>query len=216
MSSRWLRIGGPALMLLAAGCARKQAPAPAAPPPPPPAPQSLFVLLPDPEGKPGGIAVTNTAGTQSLAQPYQAVRVERSDTAPAPPFTMDQAEVRRVFGPALDVLPAAEVQFVLYFIEARDELTAASAAQLPAIFKVVRDRRSTAVSVTGHTDTTGDARSNYELGLKRAQRVAGMLIAQGLDSSQVFVASHGETDQAVKTARGVAEQRNRRVEVIVR
>jgi outer membrane protein OmpA-like peptidoglycan-associated protein len=46
--------------------------------------------------------------------------------------------------------------------------------------------------------------------------VADFLIARGLAQSDLFVASHGEADLLVKTPRGVAEQRNRRVEVIVR
>jgi outer membrane protein OmpA-like peptidoglycan-associated protein len=217
MTGKWLWIGGAALILLAAGCAKKQVQTPAPPPPaPPPAKQNVFVLLPDPEGRPGGITVSNSAGAQSLAQPNQAVRVERPDVSPSPPFTMDQAEVRRLFGAALDVLPPAEVQFTLYFQLSTDELTAESEALLPKIFDAVRERHSTAVSVTGHTDTTGDPQSNYQLGMKRAQRVAGILVARGLDQSYVFVASHGEADLAVKTPRGVAEQRNRRVEVIVR
>jgi peptidoglycan-associated lipoprotein len=205
------------LIILTAGCAPKRAQqAPAAPPAPAPAKQSVFVLLPDPDGKPGGITVSNSAGAQSLAQPYQAVRVERTGVPPSPPFTMEQTEVRRLFGAALDALPAREVQFTLYFVEGTDTLVAESQAQLPAIFDAIRERHSTAVSVTGHTDTTGDPASNYQLGLRRAQRVAGILVARGLVESDVFVESHGEADLLVKTLRGVSEQRNRRVEVIVR
>ena len=202
-------------MLFLASCAPKPVQTPPAPAPVA-AKQNVFVLLPEPEGKPGGITVGNSAGSQPLDQPYQAVRVERSDLAPSTPFTMDQAEVRRLFGAALDVLPDAEVQFTLYFREGTDVLTAESQSQLPAIFDAVRDRHSTAVSVTGHTDTTGDPTSNYQLGLKRAQSVADLLIARGLPAADVFVASHGEADLLVNTRHGVAEQRNRRVEVIVR
>ena len=213
MARKWLRIGGVPLILFAAGCASKHVPQASAPPP---AKQNVFVLLPDPEGKPGGIVVSNSAGAQSLVQPYQAVRVERSDLSPSPPFAIDQADAQRLFGAALDVLPAREAQFTLYFREGTDVLTPESEAQLPAILNTVRERRSTAVSVTGHTDTTGDPESNFQLGMKRAQRVAGILISHGLDPAHVFVASHGEANLAVKTPRGVAEQRNRRVEVIVR
>jgi outer membrane protein OmpA-like peptidoglycan-associated protein len=62
----------------------------------------------------------------------------------------------------------------------------------------------------------GDSQYNYELGMKRAQRVAGILLGQGVKESDLFVSSHGDSDLLVKTARGVAEARNRRVEVIVR
>lgn len=205
-------VGGLLLSLLACGCTKRVG----ALPPTPPRARHIFVLLPDPEGRPGGITVTNSAGSQSLTEPYQAVRVARGDIAPEPPFRMDETEVKRLFGEILAAEPAREAAFTLYFDEGTDQLTADSEAQLPAVFQAIQERRSTAISVTGHTDTTGTPDANYQLGLKRAQRVAGILIARGLAASDVFVASHGETDLVVKTPRGVAEQRNRRVEVIVR
>ena len=213
MVNKWLRTGGAIPMLFMAGCAPK-----IVLPPPAllPAKQNVFVLLPDPAGQPTAITVANPAGTQSLEEPYRAVRVERPGLAPSTPFTMDQGEVGRLFGAALDVLPAPEVQFTLYFDEGKDVLTVESESQLPAIFDTVRDRHSTAVSVTGHTDTMGEPASNYQLGMRRAQRVADLLMARGLPASDVFVASHGEADLVVKTPRGVMEPRNRRVEVIVR
>jgi outer membrane protein OmpA-like peptidoglycan-associated protein len=153
---------------------------------------------------------------QSLDQPYQAVTVERSDLLPGAPFKMDPMEVQRLFGPTIGILPEREVQFVLYFVENQDVLIPESEAQLPTIITTIRERRSTAVSVTGHTDMTGSSEANYKLGLKRAERVAEILIKQGMDPANLFVFSHGETDPVVKTPRGIAEQKNRRVEVTVR
>lgn len=59
MVSKWFRIGVAIPIFFMAGCAPKPVPAP---PPPPPAKQNLFVLLPDPDGKPSGITVSNSAG----------------------------------------------------------------------------------------------------------------------------------------------------------
>jgi OOP family OmpA-OmpF porin len=175
----------------------------------------VVVLLPDPDGKPGGITVTNAAGSQTLSQPYQAVHVGR-DTSPTPPVAMDEAEVRRVFGDVLDALPKPEVVFTLYFGGDSDALLPESQAQMPAILDAIRERHSTAISVVGHTDMTASTDYNFKLGLRRAQSVADILHAQGVELSDIFVSSHGETDPVVKTARGVAERRNRRVEMIVR
>jgi len=213
MATNWFRAGALSLALFFTACAPKRA---AAPPAPPPAKQNVFVLLPEPEGESSGIVVRNQGGAQDLSQPYQAVRVERNDVSPSAPFTLDQAEVRRLFGAAMDVLPAPEVQFLLYFDEGRDVLNAESEALIPTILNAVRERHSTAITVTGHTDTTADPQFNYQLGLRRAQRVAGILRGQGVNASDLFVSSHGDADLLVKTARGVAEARNRRVEVIVR
>jgi len=144
------------------------------------------------------------------------VRVEREAVQPGAPFILGQDAVRRLFGAALDILPPPEIQFVLYFDEASDDLNAASLAQLPAILRTIQERRSTAVTLMGHTDTTGDPQSNYRLGMSRAQKAADYLRARGVDASSLIVDSHGESELVVKTPRGRAERLNRRVEVIVR
>jgi len=200
------------ITLFFTACARKHVAAP----PAPVAKQNVFALLPEPEGQSSGITVRNQAGAQDLTSPYQAVRVERNDVSPSAPFTLDQAEVRRLFGAALDVLPVPEVQFVLHYDQDRDVPTAESEALLPAILQAIRDRNSTSITVTGHTDTMGVPDFNYQLGLRRAQGVAAILQSQGVNDSDLFVSSHGEADLLVKTGRGVPEPRNRRVEVIVR
>jgi outer membrane protein OmpA-like peptidoglycan-associated protein len=151
-----------------------------------------------------------------LEQPYQAVHLERADVAPSAPFTINQQEVRRTFGSLLDALPPAEVSFLLYFSQASDSLTAESRGTLPRIFEAIRERHSTAISVIGHTDTTGSAQTNYQLGLRRAQAVVEILRQQGAADADFTVESHGDADLLVKTGPGVDEPRNRRVEVIVR
>lgn len=214
MANRGLIAGASVVMLFGAGCAPKRAAAP--PPIPAPARQNVFALLPEPEGTATGIVVRNQAGSRELTQPYEAVRVERRDVAPGSAFTIDQPEVRRLFGAAIDALPAPEVEFVLHFEEGRDVLNAESVALIPQILAAIRERHSTAISVTGHTDTVDTPQVNYQLGLRRARNVAAILQGQGVDASDLFYSSHGDADLLVKTDRGVAEAKNRRVEVIVR
>jgi outer membrane protein OmpA-like peptidoglycan-associated protein len=142
--------------------------------------------------------------------------VESASIAPTPPFAMDQAEVRRVFRAVLDILPAAEVAFTLYFDVDSNALTPESQAKLQDILSTIRERRSTAISLVGHTDTTGNPQLNEALGLRRAETAAEILRKQGVDNSALSVESHGDADLAVKTGRNVDEPLNRRVEVIVR
>lgn len=180
------------------------------------APQSLVVLLPEPGGKLSGLTITNSAGMQTLDRPNQAVRIQRADVSPGAPFMMGADEVRQVFGPLLDALPAPEMSILLYFGLNSDTLTAESQAELPRILEAVRQRHSTSISVIGHTDTTGNSQSNYQLGLRRAQSVIDILRAQGAKESDLTAESHGDADLLIKTGAGVDEPRNRRVEVIVR
>jgi OOP family OmpA-OmpF porin len=203
-----------AMLLACAACVPKPAPAP--PPPAPVVKQSIFVLLPEPDGKTSSITVTTASGTQTLADPYQAMRVIGAGAAVSAPYAMDQAEVRRVFGAVLDTIPAEQVEFKLYFGENSDTLLPESQAQMPAILEAIRQRHSTAITVIGHTDTTAARDFNYKLGLRRAENVAAILRAQGVNNDDLFIDSHGDTDLAFKTGPGVADRRNRRVEVTVR
>jgi len=213
MATPWTRTAAAFLILFAAACAPKRT---AAPPPPPPAKQNIFALLPEPQGESSGIVVKNQAGSQDLIQPYQATRVERADVAPTAPFVLDPADVRRLFGAAIDALPEPEIAFVLHFNENQDVLNAESLALMPAILKAIQDRHSTAITITGHTDTTNTSQYNYALGMRRAQTVQRILEGQGVNASDMFVSSHGDADLLEKTARDVPNAQNRRVEVIVR
>jgi len=207
-------------LVLMAACARKLPPP--APVPPPPAPvaapapkQNLIVLLPDPEGKVGKVTVTNQGGTTRLDRAYAAARVENASTAPES-VVMDDARARQLFGGVLDTLPLAQAQFQLYFQQATDQLVPESAAMLADVIRTIRQRRSTDVSIVGHTDTTGDAKLNYELGLRRARAVAELLAKAGADPAGLNITSHGEANPLVKTGDSVVEPKNRRVEIVVR
>lgn len=218
---RRTRIAVVALLMAAAGCRKTPPPAPPPVPAPAPAPapapqvkRNVVVLLPDDGGSVGRIVVTNAAGRQELTEAYAAVAMAGS-AAPVG-FKMTESEVRQQFGAVLDSLPAPERVFALYFETAREVLTAESTRAIPEVARAIQERRSTDVSIIGHTDTTGDATSNFALGMRRAQRVAEILRSSGIDASILTVASHGEANPVVRTADNVSEPKNRRVEVIVR
>ncbi|MBZ5562879.1 MAG: OmpA family protein [Acidobacteriia bacterium] len=201
--------------LLAAGCAAPKR-APIQPVPQPPSTQNLIVLLPNDDGTVGKVTVTNSGVTRELDEAYSGLRVERSDAPPGTPFKVDQTEVNRVFGSSLNIVPSAEVSFTLYFLLDSTTMTPESEALLPDIFKAIHERHSTDIEVIGHTDSTGTSESNLELGMRRAQAVAEVLRSMGMNTADMFVASHGENDPLVQTPKGVPEPKNRRVEVVVR
>ena len=71
------------------------------------------------------------------------------------------------------------------------------------------------VDVYGYTDTTGSTELNQRLSEQRAQAVANYLIGQGVSSSRIRWQGYGEQYEhlKVKTADGVNEPMNRRVEI---
>jgi outer membrane protein OmpA-like peptidoglycan-associated protein len=87
---------------------------------------------------------------------------------------------------------------------------------IPEVIRTIRERHSSDVSIVGHTDTMGNREYNYRLSLRRAQAVRQLLVDAGVDPSSFQITSHGKDNPLVPTGDGVAEPRNRRVEITVR
>jgi outer membrane protein OmpA-like peptidoglycan-associated protein len=72
------------------------------------------------------------------------------------------------------------------------------------------------VTVIGHTDLVGSDQYNDALSTQRAQRVRDELVHAGMAGQHVEIASRGKREPLYRTPEGVAEPRNRRVEINVR
>lgn len=196
-----------------AGCATP-APPPPAPVAPAPARGDLIVLLPGRQGT-GAVTVTEPDGRATvLDAPYAGAQRGPDGRLRAAPVSPE--EVRAVFGEVLAALPPPPVTFVLYFVEATEQLTPESAPLLDQVLAAVAARPAPEVIVVGHTDTAGSDAFNDALSLRRAERVRGLLVGRGLPAERVVATGRGERELQVPTADGVAEPRNRRVEITVR
>lgn len=196
-------------LVLTAACVPKKAQTPQ------PSSPSLVVLLPDPGKTTAGRAiVSNDKGMVDLDQAGAAVRVVPGEAPKA--TTLSQNDVQRIFGDALASLPPAPQHFVLYFRFDSEALTDESRRLVQDVLVAVKQRPDPEIVAIGHTDTTGVAAKNVELGLRRANAVRALLIDAGLPPAAVAVRSHGEGALLVHTADGVFEPRNRRVEITVR
>ena len=70
--------------------------------------------------------------------------------------------------------------------------------------------------IAGHTDSVGAEGYNYELGQKRAERVAGYLVGKdGIDPTQVRVVSYGASKPVADNSTSTGRRSNRRVEILV-
>ena len=173
------------------------------------------MLLPDSDTRTTGVAnVANPAGSLDLTGDRDAAVVAPNR---APVLTkLSEADVQRIFGDALSALPPAPRNFMLYFRFESDALTEQSQALIPQVLAAVKEHAFQDVLVIGHTDTMGNQKTNYALGLKRATMVRNLLVKSGLNSANIEVTSVGELDPLVKTPDDTAEPRNRRVDVTVR
>jgi outer membrane protein OmpA-like peptidoglycan-associated protein len=70
--------------------------------------------------------------------------------------------------------------------------------------------------VAGHTDSVGSEDYNYELGQRRAEKVAGYLVGrEGVDPTQVRVVSYGATQPIADNSTPSGRRSNRSVEILV-
>ncbi|PPQ35031.1 OmpA family protein [Rhodopila globiformis] len=74
----------------------------------------------------------------------------------------------------------------------------------------------TRIEVNGYTDTSGTAKYNMGLSVRRAQAVANELVRDGVPKDVISIQGFGETHLLVPTGPGVREPQNRRVEIIIR
>ena len=72
----------------------------------------------------------------------------------------------------------------------------------------------TRIQVNGYKNTSGRADYNRALSLRRADKVAGELVPDGVPREGIVIRGYGETHLLVLTADGVREPQNRRVEII--
>ena len=177
----------------------------------------IVALLRDPESrKVGRVIVSSTLGVSvELKDKRTATRIVIGQ-APSVVFRFSEAQVQQLFGDALAALPPAPRHFLLYFANGSNQLAPTSARLFAEIPIFVKSRSVPDVTVAGHTDTTGTAQANIELGRSRASLIRDRLVAAGLDASLVSVASHGEADLLVRTPDDTPEPRNRFVDVSVR
>jgi outer membrane protein OmpA-like peptidoglycan-associated protein len=178
--------------------------------------KSTVVLVPDPDGNVGQLVVANEGGQRVLDKTNQSVQVTDQKAAPSGVTTLAAEKIRAIFSEALAAQPLPPAKFILYFLPDSNELTDESKTILPQIIQTIRERSSSDIVISGHTDMAGEKEYNFKLALGRAQATSEILVASGVVTASITVTSHGEGNPLVKTADGVEEPRNRRVEVVIK
>jgi outer membrane protein OmpA-like peptidoglycan-associated protein len=178
--------------------------------------RTTVVLVPDPEGHVGTVAVQTQGGEQLLSESGQAVIVKNEKVAPLPATKFGEEKIRAMFGKALDAEPPVPEKFILYFKIDSTELLPDSEILIPKIIDAIRQCASFDISVNGHSDRSGSDAYNLDLSLKRAGYIEDLIVKAGIDKHYITTTSHGEGNPVIPTPDGVAEPLNRRVEVIVR
>ncbi len=177
---------------------------------------SAVVLSQDPGGHVGKAEVATEGGKQLLEKQNDMTTVSGKTKTPSPVVTADRKYIDSTFGEVLAIEPPQPEKFILYFKSGGTDLVPESQTEINDIIASIKRRGAISVSVTGHCDSVGSVQLNDKLSLSRAEAVRDLLIKDGADPERLAVSSHGKGDPLVPTPDGVAEPRNRRVEVIVR
>lgn len=131
----------------------------------------------------------------------------------------DNEEVLKIGRPPVLRHPETEI-FNIYFGLGKTNLFDKDFAKISMITdRIMTFHKSTGrepeVYVEGHTDSSGSWKTNYEIAHRRARSVKELLIAEGVPLSWIHISDYSEQGLAIPTADGVAEERNRRVEITV-
>jgi outer membrane protein OmpA-like peptidoglycan-associated protein len=184
--------------LLSAGCATRS---------------GTVVLLPGKDGRDAAVDVRQGSETLVLDRPYAAADLTSSGPRPR---TMSEEQVQATFGAALAAQPGRPTTFTLYFVERTDQLTEESTRVIESVFAQIAAYPVPDIVVVGHSDRVGSDAANDALSRQRAETVRTALVRRGIAPESVVAIGRGEREPLVPTADGVAEPRNRRVEIVVR
>lgn len=177
--------------------------------------KTRVILLPDETGKTGTVIVKTQSSSTTLNEPYTYTNVE-DDKSTISINPIEKRKVEDEYRLLLGAEPEKPVYFTLYFEHDSIHLTKASLALIPEIVRTAKEREPSEISVIGHTDTKGTAEYNNKLSLQRAKTMAKILKESDLQLKNLSVTSHGENDPLILTKDGVSEQKNRRVEIMIR
>jgi OOP family OmpA-OmpF porin len=111
--------------------------------------------------------------------------------------------------------PAAPPSFMVFFDWDSSSLSEASLNVVRQASSAFKSKGSARIRATGHTDTSGPEAYNMALSLRRANAVKDALVRDGVPAAAITVIGRGEAGLLVKTADGVREPQNRRVEIVI-
>jgi outer membrane protein OmpA-like peptidoglycan-associated protein len=172
-----------------------------------------IILLPSKDGRKSSVVVRRATGEFELAAPYQSVELINGLEQKK---TYAEEDLQQRYGEVLEVQPARPFTYTLYFITGLTQLTMQSKEALNEVTQKIKSFPAAQVTVIGHTDRVGTDAENDVLSLKRANTVRDMLIQIGIRDGAIEVVGRGEREPLVRTADGVSEEKNRRVEIKLR
>ena len=140
---------------------------------------------------------------ESMLQPFQPVPEPVAEPVPEPMALPEPAEP----------MTPDEAMYLVFFDFDESVIGPGGQNILDTVAAEVQSRNLNAVSIVGHTDSSGPKTYNNKLAMRRANAVRDTLIERGIDPTLIRVEGRGEDELLVQTADGVREPANRRAQI---
>lgn len=102
------------------------------------------------------------------------------------------------------------------FEESGTALRSSAYLVLDRIIALADTCRDSTVSITGHTDSSGNEDWNRQLSLARAKAVADYIAERGIERQRLIVAGVGSSEPAAENGTRYGRSRNRRIDIYLR
>ncbi len=109
--------------------------------------------------------------------------------------------------------PPPTTHFIIFFGFNKCNITAEADGVLSEAAQAAKSMGSAAISIVGHTDTSGSPRYNQKLSECRSNAAKTNLVGKGIPDGAISASGKGETELMVQTGDGVKEPQNRRATV---
>lgn len=176
----------------------------------------IVVLVADRDGSVGKAEIAAEGSKQLLSAHGDMTIVRWRLSPPSAAVEANPLYVTNVFRQALAAEPPPSEKFTLLYETGTTTFTEESRAVFQQIIDTSTRRRIVSISISGHSDRAGSAIVNDRLARERAESVRSLLEQQMIRPPVMSVTSHGGGNPTVRAAAGIAEPRNRRVDVIIR
>ncbi len=104
----------------------------------------------------------------------------------------------------------------IYFAFESDEIIVDNDHVVDHIYDMLNKNKALKIEIGGHTDNVGTEEFNKSLSLKRAERIAGILISKGIEPARLKAVGYGETQPLASNDDEVdGRELNRRIEIKV-
>jgi outer membrane protein OmpA-like peptidoglycan-associated protein len=104
----------------------------------------------------------------------------------------------------------------IYYSTAKADINPESTYILAEFADYLKEHSSWVIEIRGHTDNTGEDKTNEVLSLNRAKEVMAFLVSKGVQESQLLAVGYGEKKPIATNDTEVGRAKNRRTEFVIK